>query len=596
MIFTAMFFIISCTSTPSVSKREPRAKSKVKYENTEEIKNSITFTLNDNIVSYVKENILKNDIISKDTLLEINYGLNEDSNPQMKSESILLEELDKKSFTLQDIPEKKHFNVSIEILYNGEIVYDNMSERIAISKLDPNPEVVFPEKHIPFQITYNLNNGRNSELNPSEYQADSFVYLSAPERNNSDFIGWYTSPNFAGTPVTDFYGSDYPDGITLYARWAMKNNIQDLMSEDKDNVITLSWTNPSDKNFRKVIVSSPQLYNNITVKGSPSQHISIDIPVTSNTRTYTFTLVTEDRFGNKSSGISVTEEIWTPFTEEVVFLEEGTDGTAGTGGMYVLFGDYPQTEKAPEVSILGPDTTNNSSYYKGDDGYFYAELNNKYYKVEPIKWRVVTENYIDSNGIDNGCLLIAENALTAEPYHINYVDRVIDDNIISANNYEYSNIRAYLNGLDGTYYHVSDYSGKGFLDEAFTQNAQEIINYTGIDNTPESTGRRKNDFACNNTNDKVFLASFSEIVKGGYGFNERYNKPDKIRTRTATDYAKAQSSVDMLSDGTCTYWLRSPVNYPDEMLMYIGYTDGTLKQYMVDNRFGRVVPAITVYF
>ena len=42
------------------------------------------------------------------------------------------------------------------------------------------------------------------------------------------------------------------------------------------------------------------------------------------------------------------------FHETVEYLPAGTDGTAGTTGTYVLFGDWPQTIKAQNVEI---DTT-----------------------------------------------------------------------------------------------------------------------------------------------------------------------------------------------------------------------------------------------
>ena len=69
----------------------------------------------------------------------------------------------------------------------------------------------------------------------------------------------------------------------------------------------------------------------------------------------------------------------------------------------VTFGSFPQSEKASTVSITSESKTVGSfTYYKGDDNEWYAELKSKYYKVEPIKWRVLTVNY---NGTGKKLLL-----------------------------------------------------------------------------------------------------------------------------------------------------------------------------------------------
>ena len=65
---------------------------------------------------------------------------------------------------------------------------------------------------------------------------------------------------------------------------------------------------------------------------------------------------------------------------------------------------WPQTKKVDSVSI---DTTQQKPgkgnyYYKGRDGQWYNKAWNEYYKVEPIKWRVLTTDY---NGTGKKLLL-----------------------------------------------------------------------------------------------------------------------------------------------------------------------------------------------
>ena len=147
----------------------------------------------------------------------------------------------------------------------------------------------------------------------------------------------------------------------------------------------------------------------------------------------------------------------------------GTDanGSAGTSATYVYFGDWPQTIKAANVNVDESQTLARGgfTYYKGDDGNWYAKVTAKpftsssnytcsdgtelvqgeayYFKVEPIKWRVVTTDY---NGTGKK-LLLAEKALTGNvPYCVTWLDRTIGGNTVAPNNYKYSTVRAYLNG------------------------------------------------------------------------------------------------------------------------------------------------------
>ena len=102
-------------------------------------------------------------------------------------------------------------------------------------------------------------------------------------------------------------------------------------------------------------------------------------------------------------------------------MDAGTDGTAGTTGTYVEFGDWPQSAKSGAVTI---DTTKTKSmggftYYKGNDGYWYAKVGRNstatYYKVEAIKWRVLTTNYNQTGN----ALLFAERILFGSKYSTN---------------------------------------------------------------------------------------------------------------------------------------------------------------------------------
>ncbi len=76
-----------------------------------------------------------------------------------------------------------------------------------------NLEVVESE----FAITYVLNGGVNDARNPEIYCLLNLpIVLQAPERENCEFLGWYTEPEFVNR-VNSIY-SNVGD-ITLYAKW-----------------------------------------------------------------------------------------------------------------------------------------------------------------------------------------------------------------------------------------------------------------------------------------------------------------------------------------------------------------------------------------
>ena len=165
-------------------------------------------------------------------------------------------------------------------------------------------------------------------------------------------------------------------------------------------------------------------------------------------------------------------------------------------GDYIYFGEYPQTIKADDVTITS--TTDDRGYYLGSDSFYYAKvvadpyssgytfstgatvIDGKvyYFKVEPIRWRILRE--------ENGkAFLLCDSIVDS---------RAFDDD---SNDYADSTIRVWLNST--------------FYKTAFSELASSLILTTEVDNSLASTTDAGNLFICENTNDKVFLLSRKEL-------------------------------------------------------------------------------------
>ncbi len=238
---------------------------------------------------------------------------------------------------------------------------------------------------------------------------------------------------------------------------------------------------------------------------------------------------------------------------------------ANAAARYVLFGDYPRSHKADDVTIDTDteQTMGNYTYYLGSDGEWYAKHVVKgnsgyyasetpgergasventgtvaYFKLEPIMWRVLTTNY---NGTGKA-LLITDEAIpgyfdyndSANTNHLAFsytndvrTNRTIGGKTISYSNYQYSNARAWLNGLDGSSYGMQDWTNTGFINTAFTSTARAKISETLVDNSAsscyppyETVGSSYDSYLSENTTDKVFLLSVRDVTTSLWGFEE----------------------------------------------------------------------------
>ena len=226
---------------------------------------------------------------------------------------------------------------------------------------------------------------------------------------------------------------------------------------------------------------------------------------------------------------------------------------------YIYFGEYPQTIKADSVTIT--ETTDFRGYYLGSDGAYYAKVianpyesgyvfsdGSKvleeavyYFKVEPIRWRILTEG-------DGKAFILCDSIIANKAYQSKYsyitgyttANHAPDGT--NANSYKYSEVRNWLNN---EFYRI-----------AFNELQSEIILTTTVDNSVDSTGDSYNRNICEDTEDKIFLLSYSDVTNSAYGFVLNF-----AREMFASDYSRATGV--WMSTSTCSgcWWLRSPHRY-----------------------------------
>ena len=323
------------------------------------------------------------------------------------------------------------------------------------------------------------------------------------------------------------------------------------------------------------------------------------------------------------SGITITIDEYVQVYERV-----DEEGNPDPNGDYLYFGWYPQTVKTADVTVGS--TPESNGYYLGSDGAYYmratatvtsdsenyadfkdgtsiTEGTEYYFKMEKLKWRILTENYEGSGN----ALIVCDTIVDMVNYQSNYVyqngyyyatdedgtiltdptatvGQGIDSQYkVYANNYEYSEIREYLNNA--------------FYNTAFNDEEKSYIVTTTVDNSFESiygsysanSGYTEDTFnyECRDTEDNVFLLSLSDVNNTEYGFKDSYEAIigndwstdfDTARLFYTSDFSRAMGAATLteaLSEqltsmgiseediplylGSGAGWLRSPYDVSD---------------------------------
>lgn len=270
----------------------------------------------------------------------------------------------------------------------------------------------------------------------------------------------------------------------------------------------------------------------------------------------------------------------------IVFQDTDTDGDTNN---YLYFGKYPQFVETNSVITNELDkltTTNSNDYYEYNNveykktvadifpsshvwlsGERVINHETYYFKVEPIKWRIIQN--------DSKITVISEFIIDKSVFYSSLDAREIDGKTIYSNNYEYSDLRIFLNNE--------------FLNKAFTSSQQNLIAFTYIDNSSITTNNVVNQYTCNNTYDKVYALSYKDSLNESYGFS---NSIDNSSSRKAvvTDYAMARY---VLKDDLYGSWLLRSPRYNDATMASRVYNHGDVTGAITFGLYNGVRPVFT---
>ena len=230
-------------------------------------------------------------------------------------------------------------------------------------------------------------------------------------------------------------------------------------------------------------------------------------------------------------------------------------------------GEFPQTlvtDDALHKALLNTTVIDETGYYVYDGNRYEKRMNligwdeegndvyaPYFYKVEPIRWRYLSQK-------DGKTQYMSEYVLCEREWK-NSSTLASGQKL---NNYKESDIRKWLNGE--------------FIDKAFYYD-RSLIEPTVVDNSVNSTKDYTNSNICSNTTDRVYLLSRQDVFNENYGFVD-----DESRL------AYYNGEIDY-------WWTRSPDNGAKGNGTYCVAEDGTSNTGMYcSNEFG-IRPALTFW-
>ena len=339
------------------------------------------------------------------------------------------------------------------------------------------------------------------------------------------------------------------------------NNNTEILNGMNNNTTNINDTNKTTNKTTNNIANN----NNSTVDSDTEEDtVASDVPEVkkitfgSYPQTMVTTQIQAKMLSNKyqnylqykyTEGSEGAEELFDVIEEN--FYEYYIDGKVSNFMEYVDIEENGEKYRGVCFTSYRPNSTMSSSSADNQDDNGYTTSEMYWFIYEPISWTILSENTSDGTA-----LILCDMIIDSQAYQNEYENHSgkcynTSSGVPSgtyANNYAYSSIRKWLN--------------ETFYNTAFSELEKQIILTTTVDNSGASTGAIENGFACENTEDKIFLLSYQDVINSNYGFSSSYGTKDTTRQKKTTDYAQAQgASTNTSTDyaGNGYWWLRSPI-------------------------------------
>ena len=176
--------------------------------------------------------------------------------------------------------------------------------------------------------------------------------------------------------------------------------------------------------------------------------------------------------------------------------------------------------------------------------------------------------------------MLSESVLNA---HCIYHDRDIrtpNGGIAYPNNYQYSELREWLN--------------TDFYNDAFFL-CNDYLIQTDVINDESTTNGNANSFLCEDTHDYVFLPSYVDYRNSDYGFPESESGSGLLRRAYVTDFAKVMGAW-FDDSGASYYWTRTPYESGSTIMWSVNNIGNLNNADYVDHVDMGVRPAIKISF
>lgn len=188
-----------------------------------------------------------------------------------------------------------------------------------------------------------------------------------------------------------------------------------------------------------------------------------------------------------------------------------------------------------------------------------------YFLVEPILWRVLTNNP-DTKQV----FLLSNNIIEAKMFVNETNERFIDGRIVYPSNYEHSDIRKWCNNE--------------FFNQAFSAEEREKVQLSTISNLFKVYNYEYNDDR--DTEDYVFIPSFKEMTSSVYGF-ENTGIFSYSRFSQPSDYASAKgvytSNLEPELPSSGLYLIRGGYEFLKSFAYFVKFDGYALSPYYVNS-------------